>query len=203
MKSRSFDSLTRYLHMRYLDSWERATEEWINGNEDAADRVFLYGIRYLSKLDRASTEYEAVVNFDTFTKFMSLFQSITPRRFVRIFPINKNFDGEKTETKDYFYTIKMIESIGWDKPIEGAFDFLWDYQNRETRKFLLRVIQADDDLRKFQGQISIAEEWAQENGIRIFRAHVDEKTGKQFVIDSDGRSAPIRSVKPNRLKLVR
>jgi hypothetical protein len=102
---------------------------------------------------------------------------------------------------NYFYTIKMIESTGWDEPINNAFDFLWDYQNHETRMFLLRVIQSGDDLRKAQGQVSVTEEWAQENDIRTFRAYTDE-TGKQFVVDSNGQLAPIRRAKPKHLKLV-
>jgi hypothetical protein len=55
---------------------------------------------------------------------------LTPREFMNIFPIDKTYDGERFECKDYFYTIKIVRALDQDAPIGDKLDdLLWEYMN--------------------------------------------------------------------------
>lgn len=59
-----------------------------------------------------------------------LVQQATPKQIMQAFPVHKEFDGEKTGCKDYFYTREYLKKIPLDKPIgENIHDFLWEYYN--------------------------------------------------------------------------
>lgn len=59
---------------------------------------------------------------------------LTPNELMQIFPVRKSFDGDRFETKDYFFTMQRIEKHGINNPISNnekrsVMDFLWDYDN--------------------------------------------------------------------------
>lgn len=64
-------------------------------------------------------------------------ESMTPRQIMDLFPIKKDFDGERSGWKDYFYTRKAVEKYGLDRKIENTVDFLWDYQNDDLFRFMV------------------------------------------------------------------
>lgn len=49
---------------------------------------------------------------------------LTPRQMMDLFPIKKEYDGERFGCKDYFYTRKSVEKYALDRKIENAVDFL-------------------------------------------------------------------------------
>ena len=66
---------------------------------------------------------------------------LTPMELLRLYPVTKEYDGEKWGTKDYFYTMDKFKKRPADKPIGDAQDvacFLWDYQNRDLTWLLLQ-----------------------------------------------------------------
>lgn len=64
----------------------------------------------------------------------------TPRQMMELFPIKKEYDGERFGWKDFFYTMKTIEKYGLDRKIEDAVDFLWDYQNDDLARFMVQYL---------------------------------------------------------------
>ena len=57
---------------------------------------------------------------------------LTPMELLRMYPVTKEYDGEKWGTKDYFYTMDKLKKLPANKPIGDAQDvacLLWDYQN--------------------------------------------------------------------------
>ena len=65
-------------------------------------------------------------------KVMETIGRLTPMELLRMYPITKEYDGEKWGTKDYFYTMDKLKKLPANKPIGDAQDvacLLWDYQN--------------------------------------------------------------------------
>lgn len=65
-------------------------------------------------------------------KVMETIGRLTPMELLRMYPVTKEYDGEKWGTKDYFYTMDKLKKLPANKPIGDAQDvacLLWDYQN--------------------------------------------------------------------------
>lgn len=91
--------------------------------------------------------------------FIGMIGILTPREFMNMFPIDKNYDGEKYCIKDYFSTMKMIKEYGIDNEIgyESTLGFLFDYVNSDVNDFMVQVIEALDSEAKKNGGESIWE----------------------------------------------
>ncbi|MEK5414470.1 hypothetical protein [Paenibacillus sp. FSL L8-0708] len=169
------------------------------------DRAVFYGVRMANEMMKDGRKYTDVEGLESHFQFyevvMSLMTLLTPRRITVIFPIIKSYDGERAGWKDFFSTIKMIENHGWDELIGDPFDLIWDYENWELRFFLTHFISIMSDMRRVQGHPSIAEEWAAENGIPMYRQHT-ASNGKEYMVDSNGRSFPLQKPRPKHLKIV-
>lgn len=103
---------------------------------------------------------------------------LTPRKFMQIFPIDKRYDGEKYDRKDYFFTLDKMKEHGLDKRIgkEGeVFSFLWDYENHIIRMFLVKYMSIIGWERQFQGGQDPFVEFMQKEGIPTYTFH--EKDG--------------------------
>ena len=118
-------------------------------------------IRYLPR------EKEHSVPVSEWFAVLKLISRQTPRQFMRIFPVSKEYDGRRWQSKDYFTTMEMIERIGMDTPIGNAFEFLWDYVNLHTRTFLAAFICAVDLKRREQGEQGIIEQFFDEQGVSV------------------------------------
>lgn len=64
----------------------------------------------------------------------------TPRQMMDLFPVKKEYNGERFGWKDYFYTIRTMEAYGLDRKIKNAIDFLWDFQNDDLARFMVRYL---------------------------------------------------------------
>ena len=87
-----------------------------------------------------------------FEMTLRLIELQTPRQFMRLFPVSKEYDGERFQSNDYFTTMDMISSHGIDNPIGDAFPFLWDYVNPHIRIFLTSYMVQLDQHRRQNGQ---------------------------------------------------
>lgn len=67
-------------------------------------------------------------------------QKMTPYEFMQIFPVDKQYGGEKSGIKDYFSVIKTINSYGINRKIENPEQFLMEYMNSDTDKFIIGVL---------------------------------------------------------------
>lgn len=185
----------------YYKSFSNAIKESAV-DESAMDRSVLYGVK-LANI--AGTDKEQIDLFERYyfsELILRLIASITPSRLIRIFPINKEYDGERWETKDYFYTKKMIDEHGWDNPINEAFEFIWDYDNWELRMFWVNHSRLISDMRVAQGQPGIMETWAAENNIPLY-SMLTVPNGEQYLIDRDGKTKPVVKRRAKHLKLIK
>lgn len=79
---------------------------------------------------------------------------LTPRQLIEIFPIDKIYNGDKNEMKDYYYTMEEINKIGLDNLIGNkSLELLWDYENNDLRKFLVETVSAMNLVNMYRGGI--------------------------------------------------
>jgi hypothetical protein len=128
---------------------------------------------------------------------------LTPDEFIKIFPVEKHYDGGQYGNKDYFSTMDELQKIGMDRPIgQHAESLLFDYQNPHVIEFNFFKMMVLDRLRAYQGQPSMAEEFMGERGIHPMRMMTDHD-GKQFLYDPDKKTTyPVMKKYPRYLKLV-
>ena len=119
----------------------------------------------------------------------SLVGLYTPREFMRLFPIQKDYDGEKSGIKDYFYCMNYINEIGLDNPIgDKASEFLMEYWNRDINFYIITwmdVVSAMDIIQT--GRDSMLD-FFEEQGLHFHTMHqegnymVDDETGERHKI---------------------
>ena len=120
-----------------------------------------------------------------------------------LFPISKDYNGHKYQAKDYFYTKDYMNKLEKDKPLRDqveVIELLWVYVNDEIFDFNMAILDCIDNLRKLDGELSLAEEFFQENGLKMHTLYTDEK-GKKFLVDNEtGKSTPVKT-RPAYLKI--
>lgn len=102
---------------------------------------------------------EQDVELERFFPVIRLIESMTPRHFMHLFPIDKTYDGERWQCKDYFSTMAMVQDHGLDTPIGDGVPFLWDYCNPHTRCFLSAFFTAITAKRRENGQPGLLESY--------------------------------------------
>lgn len=120
------------------------------------------------------------------------------RELVNMFPIDKSYDGDKWDTKDYFYTIDYIEEHGgMDAYIENPFELIWDYQNFYIRKFGAKWLSYVED------------EMREQTGIDMFNAffHTDEyakdSKGNIISVNKQGKVRKVANPHATKLKVIK
>jgi len=175
-----------------------------NPDPAAVKKLIFYGIKILSTKPEPSTIEEAEINFQLADTIQRLIGLLAPAEFVNLFPITKEYDGQRWGVKDYFYTRDYINGLP-DEPIgniETVMKFLWEYHNKDIHSFLVKIMCNASAVRKFQGQKSIMEEWADMNGITTYTMHTDQK-GKRYLVDrKTGKSFRVKKKMPRYLRPV-
>ena len=117
-------------HQGYLRTFNRLSQD-IKSREELLKSVF-NGISAVNTLEhrQSLTFHEAKERKELSSKVMKLLEQVTPRELMQVFPIDKKYEGEKYESKDYFYTMEYLSSIDLDKSISNNIeDFLFRYCN--------------------------------------------------------------------------
>lgn len=167
-------------------------------------QLIVYGVKAVNTIDSESeTLGSAPTNFHFCQVIISCMSRLTPLEFINLFPITKDFDGERWGTKDYFYTMKYIKTLDPDAPIgEEIFNFLWEYTNWEITIFNVNYLRYISDMRQLEGKPSLMEEWANQNGISTYTLY--EKGNTKFVLDNrTGKTTKVKKPRPSYLKLVK
>jgi hypothetical protein len=111
--------------------------------------------------------------------------NLTPNEFINIFPITKDYDGNRWQSKDYFYTMDYIRQMNSNEPIgEKINEFLWEYHNWNISMFVVNMMSIASDLRRLDTGKGIMEEFCDENNIKTYTLHTNNQ-GKQFLIDNE------------------
>ncbi len=206
-----------YKNLLYTEAWCRTVK--LNPNLDSAckgntnkearlllKKVIFYGVKAVNTKQEPEyvTKEAAETDFQFVSIVKDLMSLLTPIEFMQVFPIDKDYKGNKWGLKDYFYTRDYINGLEQDKPIgEEILKFLWEYQNKDITNFSVSSMEAMSNLRKLDGLPSLAEEFADAMGLKTYTEYKGSK-GQRFLIDRQtGKTMRVKEPKLRYLKLVR
>ncbi|CEK34627.1 phage protein [[Clostridium] sordellii] len=69
-------------------------------------------------------------NYNLLQFILTLLEGLTPRQVLGLFPIEKSYDGEKYQTKDYYSSIEAVNDLGIDVPLN----------NKTAKEFLMECM---------------------------------------------------------------
>lgn len=178
-----------------------------NRNKELIKKTVFNGVKMI-----VTGQGENLKNYDdTETQFQlishvkSLIGYLTPNEFMQLFPIKKEYDGHKWQSKDYFYTKEYIDGLDLNTPIDEQEDplmFIWEYVNDDIEKLNIISMVTLSKLRQYMGEPSIGEEWANMNGIETHTMHKDHK-GNNFLINKQGKVLKAAKPRPKYLRVVK
>lgn len=144
---------------------------------------YIYSCRDVSRenarlgVDEPKTLKQNQYRFQMIDSIFGVLGCLTLRNFVNTFPIDKTYDGEKWECKDYFSTMEVLKNMDWDKPIgrDELSELLWDYDNEELRHAYVEFTTAMSAIYRAQTGKGIAERFFEERGVPTYTE--DRETG--------------------------
>lgn len=157
--------------------------------QDELAKIGFAGIKYICSMrdvarenmrlgtDKGRTLEEEQVRFIVIDSIFTVLSCLTLRNFVTIFPIDKTYDGDKWEEKDYYYTTQVLSEMDWDKPIgrDELSELLWDYMNADLRHAYMEYTSAMSAMFKAQTGKSIAEKFFEDRGVPTYT--MDKESG--------------------------
>lgn len=130
---------------------------------------------------------------------------LTVKDFIQMFPPDKNYNGRRDDSKDYFSTMQYIRSFEQDEAIgKGRVDeLICEYSNEDIKRFVLAIWALVDKVRERHGLQSMAAEFMQAQGVSPVAIYKDN-VGEYAV--TGGRSYRIHKTKkrlPRGIKIIR
>lgn len=179
--------------------YERAIIRFLNNygdsilDKEAAMKYIFLNLKkiVLERRDEKQCTYKELNNrLQHMFLLTDLMSVLTPNEFIRMFPIPKEYDGERYSMKDYFSTIKEVRKYKPDEPIgqENINKFLAEYYNWDVMEFEVAKLSTISDIRRMEGQKDLLEEFAEKNGVELQTFYqegdymVDRETGERFKI---------------------
>lgn len=172
---------------QYYNSIYKAISE--NKGKDIADypqedlmKIAFAGIKYINfgremrrENKRVGTDYKQTLEesqavFQLMDAIFTVMGHIKLKNLITTFPIKKDYDGDKWECKDYFYTMDVLSKMDMDKAIgrDAMSELLWDYQNDDLRHAYVEFTCAMSAIYRSQTGKGIAEQWCDDNGIGTY-----------------------------------
>lgn len=173
----------------------KSIDDW---SQDELMKVALCGVKYINyaieidainhRLDSTyQTPFEVKQNsFNLIDALFGTIGRIKLKNLIKIFPIDKEYDGDKWGCKDYFYTMNVLKEKGLDNAVgrDGVFDLMWDYENRDLREVTVFFMSCMSAMYKQQTGVGIAEKFCDDNGIGTYTMDrengllIDNQSGK-------------------------
>lgn len=187
----------------YLRNYIKGLDQIKSGlaSDEIRLKTFFYMARYIvtnnfgKKTSDLDFDLQMVLNDE------QLLSGVNTQKFINYFPITKSYNGEKYECKDYYSTIEAVRAKG--DTLTDIFDFFWDYDNSLIREYIVCKMSLMSEMHKRETGNGIAEQWAEENGIKTYSLHKDNK-GKEYLFDKEtGKTIKVKKTKPKYLKVVK
>lgn len=110
-----------YLKLAYKYKFKR--------DYDFMDKMITIGFIAPNIEDNPSIDLSSfILKYNLLQCILRLLEGLTPRQVLGLFPIEKSYDGEKYQTKDYYSSIEAVNDLGIDVPLnhENAKEFLME-----------------------------------------------------------------------------
>jgi hypothetical protein len=158
--------------------------------QDKLAKVGFAGIKYICSMrditrenkrlgiDQGRTLAEEKVRFTVIDDIFTILSCLTLRNFVVTFPVEKYYDGDKWEEKDYFYTMDVLKDMDWNGPIgrdKLSEELLWDYYNADLRHAYMEYTSAMSAMYKAQTGRGLMEKFFEDRGVPTYT--MDRETG--------------------------
>lgn len=206
------DIWSRQYHSTVSSMFEKykSIDEW---SQEELNKVALCGVKYIKyaididainhRLDSTyQTPFEVKQNsFNLIDALFDIIGRIKLKNLIKIFPIDKIYDGDKYECKDYFFTMDVLKEKGLDNVIgrDGVFDLLWDYENRELRELTVFYMSCMSAMYQCQTGVTFMDKFCEDNNIDSYS--VDRENGI-IVNNQTGKFAKL-SNKPSFMQIVK
>lgn len=179
-----------------------------NQCRDHLIRAVFYAVKYygLERIDRRHSNKPRTLeqinaDFSLLECVKMLMGQLTPREMMSMFPITKEYDGEKWGCKDYFFTVEKLKEYNLDVPLgaEALEELLWDYHNNDLFAFSAVAFSIISNMYKAQTGKGIMDQWLEEQGIGTYT--INQEMG----IIKDNQTGEIHklSKKSSHLKIVK
>ena len=174
-------------------------------NKELLTKVIFLGTKYIY-LNRHTKDdsYEDInLNLDIVNSLISLMKLLTINEFIEIFPIEKNYDGEKYCSKDYPYVMEILNRRDKDKVInKDIHDVLWNYHNKEIRVLMVTLMMKINHVQKVNNEPTLTDAFAKFFNVPVYKKITHKN--KEYLIDIKNRKT-IKLVKqyPSYLRRVK
>lgn len=188
----------------------KSLDDW---SQDELMKVALCGVKYIkyvADIERENQRLDSSYNtpfavkensFNLIDVLFGIIGRIKLKNLIKIFPIDKTYDGDKWGYKDYFFTMDVLKEKGLDSAVgrDGVFDLMWDYENRDLREFTVFYMSCMSAMYKQQTGVGIAEKFCEDNGIGTYT--IDRENG--LLIDNQSGEIAKMSNKPSFMQIVK
>ena len=185
---------------------EMSNEKFLSAYPDQFKQYLYLLIKFISNAFDSGESYtkeEIKEWFYLISGVNDMVECLTPNEFMQMFPIAKDYDGEKYEVKDYFYCIEYISQMDINKPIgqENGPEFLMEYWNWDINMYMCTWMGIVNRMHQAHGGRDITEEFFESQGVHFNTYYeedgymVDNVTGERHkVLKSQNRLKKLFSV---------
>ena len=207
-----YDMWNRQYHNTVSSMFQKhkSIDDW---SQDELMKVALCGVKYIkyvADIERENQRLDSSYNtpfavkengFNLIDALFGIIGRIKLKNLIKIFPIDKTYDGDKWDCKDYFFTMDVLKEKGLDNVIgrDGVFDLLWDYENRELRELTVFYMSCMSAMYQCQTGVTFMDKFCEDNNIDSYS--VDRENGI-IVNNQTGKFAKL-SNKPSFMQIVK
>lgn len=138
-------------------------------------RFVFYGIKLVNLaydffLPVIITESQCRVLLTMSHDVLECMRDLTPRDIFEFFPIEKVYNGERRDEKDYYSSMAFVESLGGlDKPLGNKVcEFIAHMRNNDLITFAIAEITLLDKLSSIQGHEAFIQAYLRDRGDSVF-----------------------------------
>lgn len=152
-----------------IEFYERNFKKnFINHNKE---KIILYGIKYINKINIDKKNYEEILKVMHIMDMIEVsLKNTSFNTIINLFPIVKEYDGKKYESKDYFSTIDFLKNFNLTENInENLEDFYWNYYNYDIMNFSIKRLLCIDRLLKMKNKKTLMESLSDEFNLDYYK----------------------------------
>lgn len=132
---------------------------YCEGMQDLKKTVFC-GMRYIvfKDINTESSYKDLYLFLLEMNEITHLAEGLTYRELCQIFPVGKDFDGWKYESKDYWSSMEYLSTKDMDSAVgDGIDEFFWNYYNTDIINVGVKKLLVFDRIRRMDGAQGLLE----------------------------------------------
>ena len=206
------ENITNNMQLATPSQIKAHLDQYVIG-QDELMKVALCGVKYIkcvADIERENQRLDANYNtpfaikengFNLIDALYGIIGRIKLNNLIKIFPIDKEYDGDKWGCKDYFFTMDVLKKKGLDNAVgrDEVFDLMWDYMNKDLREFTVFYMSCMSAMYQCQTGVTFMDKFCEDNNIDSYS--VDRENGI-IVNNQTGKFAKL-SNKPSFMQIVK